>query len=128
MSIGELAIRLEKQWVTRDRLIQQISRPEQSRFSGAAKGRQKKIVGTRVKIGRGYVVCGGLLNRILFAWRKPGLQVATKRHCDVALDREHIDKLPVLGRRPDLPVGPRIDQPAVVTHALASALERPVNR
>ena len=73
MSLGELAIRLEKRWVMRYGLIQQIARLQQIRPSGTAKAGQKKIVGASVKIEGGDVARWGLLNRILFAWRKPGL-------------------------------------------------------
>src|SRR6266480_167453 len=122
MSIGELAIRLEKRWVTRDSLLQQISRREQSRFRSTAKAGQKKIVGASVKIEGRDVVRWGLLNRILFTWRKPSLQLASNRHRDLTLNRKYIGKVAVISLRPELPVGSRIDQLRIDTYAIGSAL------
>ena len=57
MSVGELAIRLEKRWVTRDSLVQQIGRLEQvcssALLPNSVKERssasQVKIVGHKIR-------------------------------------------------------------------------------
>ena len=70
MSVGELAVRLEKRWVTRDGLVQQISCLQQFRSRGTTKACQKKIFGLRVKIEGGDVGRRGTFDCALFMWRK----------------------------------------------------------
>ena len=50
MSVGELAIGLEKRGITRDSLVQQIGGLEQVRHRPTAKQRQKKVSRPEVKI------------------------------------------------------------------------------
>src|SRR6266516_6655898 len=57
---SELAIRLEKRWVMRDSLVQQIDRLQQIRFRATVTGTgkahsQKKIFGVAVEIERGEI-------------------------------------------------------------------------
>ena len=66
MSVGELAIRPEKRWITCDGLVQQIGRLHQIRFHGTAKAYQEKIFGARVEIEGGDVPRRGPFDCILF--------------------------------------------------------------
>src|SRR6266700_4178759 len=75
MNASQLAVRLEKRWVTRDSLVQQISCLQQIHFGATAKARQKKILGARVQIERSDVTCWRTLDRVLFPWRKLDLEL-----------------------------------------------------
>ena len=100
MSVGELAVRLEKRWVTRDGLVQQISCLQQFRSRGTAKACQKKVFGLRVKVKGGDVGRRGMFNCVLFTRRKPGLKLLGNRLCDFTLNREHIRKIAVVSLPP----------------------------
>src|ERR1700746_498532 len=109
MSVGELAIRPEKRWITRDSLVQQIGRLEQIRFHGTAKAYQKKIFGARVEIEGCDVARRGAFDCVLFTWRKLGLKLLGNRLCDFTLNCEHIRKIAIISLPPYLSVGARID-------------------
>src|SRR5437667_11733467 len=100
MSVSELAVRLEKRWVTRYGLVQQISCLQQFRSRGTAKACQKKIFGLRVKIEGGDVGRRGMFDCILFTWRKLRLKLLCNRLCDFALNRDHIRKIAVISLPP----------------------------
>src|SRR5205814_2086867 len=105
MSVGELAIRIKKRWITRHSLVQQIDRLEAIRFPPGAY-RQKNIFGARVKIERADVTrrtvhfqSGHLRevshNLVLDAIGEKGVllflgQIAERKHCNAGLRRCHI--------------------------------------
>ena len=122
MSVSELAVRLEKRWVTRYGLVQQISCLQQFRSRGTAKACQKKIFGLRVKIEGGDVGRRRTFDCVLFAWREFRLKLVGNRLCNLTLNREYVRKIAVIGLRPDLPVGSRIDELRIDPHAVASTL------
>src|SRR4029453_16802960 len=88
MSVGELAIRPEKRWITCDGVVQQIGRLHQIRFHGTAKAYQEKIFGARVEIEGGDVPRRGPFDRVLFPWRKLGLKLLGNPPRDFTLNRE----------------------------------------
>src|SRR5207249_280429 len=108
MSVGELAIRIEKRWITRDSLVQQIDRLEGIRFPDRRRP-QKNIFGARVEIERADVARRRTLDCVLFTRRKFGLQLIRNRLRDLALNREHVRKIAVIGLSPYVPVRARID-------------------
>src|SRR5437588_12817861 len=89
MSAGKLAMGIEKRWITRDSLGEQIARLEVIRFLGA-----------RVKIERADVGRRGTFDGVLFAWRKVGLQLFGNRLRDLALNREHVRQIAVISLPP----------------------------
>src|SRR5207247_8460481 len=95
MSVGELTIRIEKRWITRHSLVQQIDRLEAIRFLPGAY-RQKNIFGARVKIERADVARRRTLDCLLFTRRKFGLQLVRDRLRDLALDGEHVREIAVI--------------------------------
>src|SRR6058998_3216930 len=99
MSVGELAIRIEKGWITRDSLIQQIDHPEGIRFLDRA-WRQKNIFGARVEIERADVARWRTLDCVLFTRRKFSLQLISNRLRDLALDGEHVRQIAVISLPP----------------------------
>src|SRR6266567_1676221 len=124
MRLCQPAIGLEKRWVTRDSLGQQIDGLQVIRFPCTAPGRsQKKIFGARVEIEGGDVVCRGTFDCAFFAWRKFCLQLVGDRLCDLTLNGEHVGEIAIVRLRPEVSVGTRIDQLRVDTHAIARALD-----
>src|SRR4029077_1799775 len=68
MNPGQLAIRLEKRWVPRDTLVQQISRVPQILFPTIAIGRrQQKVFRAAVEIESGEIGGWWLLNGVFFS-------------------------------------------------------------
>src|SRR5690242_10297253 len=90
ISIGELAIRLEKRWVTRNGLVQQIGRLKQSRYRQPAEGCCQKIFGSRVEIESVDVGCWLEFDGALFLWRKLCLQLVGDCFCDLVLGGKHV--------------------------------------
>src|SRR2546430_10163718 len=88
MNTGELEISIEKRWITRDSLVQQIDCLELFVF------RQKNF-GARVKIERADVGRRGTFDGVLFAWRKFCLQLICDCFCDLALNGEHVRQVAV---------------------------------
>src|SRR6266550_7839360 len=99
MSEGELAIRIEKRWIARDSLVQQIHRLEAIRFPPEA-CRQKNIFGTRVEIERADVPRRVTFDGVLFTRRKFRLQLIGNRLCDLTLNREHVRQIAVISLGP----------------------------
>src|SRR5712692_4376660 len=103
MSVSEFAICLEKRWIMRDSLVQQISRLQKIRQSTrdtAKNGLQKKIVGASVEIERGDVARRGAFDCVLFARRKFGLQLVGDRLGDLTLNGEHVREIAIISLPP----------------------------
>src|SRR6266849_4912389 len=96
MSVGELAICLEKRWIMRDSLVQQIDRLQKIGSRITAKDRcKKKIIGARVEIERADITRRGALDGALFGWGKFCLQLVGDRLCDLALNSEYVGKIAI---------------------------------
>src|SRR5439155_21043660 len=121
MSVGELTIRIEKRWITRDRLVQQIDRLEAIRFPPGAY-RQKNIFGARVEIERADVARWRTLDCVLFTRRKFSLQLISNRLRDLALNRKHVRQIAVISLPPQVPVRARINQLRVDAYPITGAL------
>src|SRR4029077_13292433 len=93
----------------------------------AAKTYQKKIFGSRVEIEGGNVGRRRAFDCDLFTWRKLGLKLLGNRLRDFTLDREDIGQIAVVGFRPEMRFGPRVDQLRVDAHAIARALNASFN-
>src|SRR6266480_810106 len=99
MSPGELAVRIDKRWVSRNGLVQQIDRLQQI-LSLSAGRPQKKILGARVEIECADVARRRAFDGVLFSWRELRLQLIGNCLCDLALNCEHIREIAVVGLRP----------------------------
>src|SRR4030095_2875013 len=88
MSVGKLAIRIEKRRITRDSPVQQIDCLELFRCPGRV--RVQKNFGARVEIERADVARRRTFDGVLFAWRKLCLQLFGNRLRDLALNRKHV--------------------------------------
>src|SRR6266571_3729656 len=107
MSEGELAIRIEKRWITRDSLVQQIDRLE-----GFPPGayRQKNSFGARVKV-EGCEVGGWLaLDGQFLRSRHFGVKLLSDFLRDLALDCEYVIQVTIVFFGPDVRVRARVDQ------------------
>src|SRR4029077_8328697 len=119
MRISESAICPQERRVTRHSLVQQIHCLQEFCSRGTAKTRQKKVSGARIKIESGDIACRGAFDFALFIWREFCMKLTGNRHCDLALNCEHVRKIPVIALSPQLPVVARIDQVRVEAHAVA---------
>src|SRR6266851_643948 len=119
---GELAIRIEKRWISCDSLIQQIDRGQQNCLATFNACPQKKIFGAGVEIERGDVARWGTFNRLLFSWRKFYLQLFRNRLCDVALNGECVRELTIVSLPPEMPAVVRIDQLRVHAYTIGGPL------
>src|SRR6266481_3565907 len=99
MSEGELAIGIEKRWITRNSLGQQIDRLEGIRFPDRACP-QQNIFGARVEIERADVARRGKFDGVLFPRRKLCLQLVGDRLCDLTLNGEHVRQVAVISLSP----------------------------
>src|SRR6266536_1544061 len=99
MSEGELAIGIEKGWITRDSLVQQIDRLEGIRFPDRRRP-QHNIFGARVEIERADIARRVTFDGVLFTWRKFCLQLISNRLCDLALNGEHVRQIAVISLGP----------------------------
>src|ERR1700756_5272131 len=88
MSVGKLAICLEKRWILRDSPVKQIDCLEVFHFLGRL--RVQENFGTRVKIERADIARRRTFDCLFFAWRKFGLQLIGNRLRDLALNGEYI--------------------------------------
>src|SRR6266516_6139415 len=95
MSVGELTIRIEKRWITRHSLVQQIDRLEAIRFPPGAY-RRKNIFGARVEIERADVARRVTFDCVLFTRRKFSLQLVGNSLCDLTLNGEHVRQIAVI--------------------------------
>src|SRR4029453_12715800 len=86
MRVSELALGIEKRWITRDSPVKQIDCLELLRCPG--RRRLEKNFGARVKIKRADVGRRRTIDGVLFAWRKVGLQLFSNRLCDLRLNGE----------------------------------------
>ena len=78
--------------------------------------------GVRIKIVRGDVRCGLLLDRCFFARRDFGLKLRDNLPGHLAFDCEYIGNIAIITVGPKVAVRPRIDQLSVDTHPAASTL------
>src|SRR5439155_14365227 len=108
MSVGELTIRIEKRWITRHSLVQQIDRLEGIRFRDRACP-QQNIFGARVEIERADVARRRTLDCVLFTRRKFCLQLISDCFCNLALNSEYVREIAVISLSPYVPVRARIN-------------------
>src|SRR6202162_4934724 len=124
VSVGQLAVSLEKREVACDSLIQEVSRFKQIGFTVGAEARRKQeSLGAAVEseggdIGRRPLLDGGLLTR-----RKFGLELIRDRFCDLALNGEHVVEWTIVNLRPHMRVGAGIDQLRVHAHFAGGTLD-----
>src|SRR5439155_25639297 len=87
MSPGELTVPLEKRWVSRDSLVQQISRLQQLLLpTNATARRQKKIFGASVEIEAGEIGGWWSLDREFFSECDLCVKLLSDLLRDLALD------------------------------------------
>ena len=114
MSVGELAIGIEKRWIARDSLVQQIDCLQKS--SSAAIAGQKKIFGARVKIESDDIAGWRALNGQSFRAARFWREAARQSFCAISLwiaNTSFKSRSYCLG--PDVRVGARVDQLRVET-------------
>src|SRR5215813_2886945 len=99
MSEGEVVIRIEKRWIARHRLIQQIDCLEVIRRPAC---RQKNIFGSRVEIEGGEIARRPPLNRQFFSSRDFGAKLLSDFLRNLTLDGEQIVQIAIVLFGPDV--------------------------
>src|SRR5712664_529398 len=91
MSVGELAIRSKKGWITGDYLVEQIRGLQQFRFGITAKARhQQKIFRARVQIEGGQIGSLWAFDGQFFSDRDFGVELFGNFLRDLTLDNEQV--------------------------------------
>src|SRR5207302_9358944 len=111
MSRGEPAVRLEKRWIARHSLVQQVDclQPSRSRVA-TERRRQKQIAAARVKIERGKVGGWLALNGQFLSRCDFGVQPFCDSLRNLALDRKQVIRIALELFGPDVRVRARVDQ------------------
>src|SRR4029077_16002229 len=96
MRISESAICPQERRVTRHSLVQQIHCLQEFCSRGTAKTCQKKVSGARIKIESGAIAFRVEFDFVLFIWQEFGMKLIGNRHCNFALNCEHVRNVPVI--------------------------------
>src|SRR5262249_23669603 len=109
---GELAIRLEKSWVMRNGLIQQIYSGQRIRllFWKVKAECQKKILSAAIKMESGKISSWWALNGQFLSMRDFDVKLLCNLFCDFALDGKDVFQVAIVFLGPDMRIGARIDQ------------------
>src|SRR5437016_2352197 len=110
MSPGELTIRIEKRWITRHSLVQQVDYLHQIRYLAAKRCPQKNIIGSGIKIKSNEIAGRPALNGRFLSGRDFGVKLLSDFLRNLALDRKQVVQIAIVLFRPDVRVGARVDQ------------------
>src|SRR5947209_215323 len=132
MCIDKLAMSLEKRWIARHRLGQQVSRLQQHLPMGGGVGDGKiQCLSVTIKVESYQVDRWGLLDYRFFTRRKFGLKCIGDGFGDLALNSKDVRQITIIGVRPDVSIVAGIDQlgvdPHLTTGALHAAFDEVVN-
>ena len=129
MSIEQLTIGLEKCRVTLNCLVKKLNRlPQVLLKSRAETCREEKSLGPGVKVEGGQVGGGRFFDRRFLVRRKLGLQLIGDGFGNLALDGKDIGQIAIISLRPEMRVGPRIDQLRVHPHLFAARCTLPSSK
>src|SRR5262249_6792122 len=124
MRSGELTVRQEECWVSRDGLVQQISYLQQVPFPAVCNRRpQRKIFGARVEIECRKVVGRWPLDRLFFRRGDFGVKLACNGLCNLTLNCKQVRHIAIVGLRPHVCVSVRFDQLRVNPEPIADSLD-----
>src|SRR5437667_7721657 len=110
MSPGELTIRIEKRWIARHSLVQQIDYPQEIRHPAAKCCPRKNVIGERVEIESHEIAGRPALNGRFLSGRNFGVKLLSDFLRNLALDRKQVVQIAIVLFRPDVSVRARVDQ------------------
>src|SRR5205809_5737179 len=109
MSPGELTIRIEKRWITRHSLVQQVDYLHQILYLAAKRCPQKNIIGSGIKIKSNEIAGRPALNGRFLSGRDFGVKLLSDFLRNLALDRKQVVQIAIVLFRPDESVSDRFD-------------------
>src|SRR6184192_3458120 len=110
MSPGELTIRIEKRWIARNGLVQQIDCLTEIRHPAAKGCPRKHMTGARIEIESDEIAGRPALNRQSLSSRDFGAKPLSDFLRNLALDRKQVVQIAIVLFRPDVSVRARVDQ------------------
>src|SRR5437762_5941843 len=110
MSPGELTIRIEKRWIARHGLVQQIDCLTEIRHPAAKGCSRKHMTGARIEIEGNEIAGRPALNRQSLSSRDFGAKPLSDFLRNLALDRKQVVQIAIVLLRPDVGVRARVDQ------------------
>src|SRR5437763_17091805 len=110
MSPGELTIRIEKRWIARHSLVQQIDCLTEIRHPAAKGCSRKHMTGARIESESDEIAGRPALNRQSLSSRDFGVKLLSDFLRNLALDGEQIVQIAIVLFRPDVRVRARVDQ------------------
>ena|SRR2546421_9832287 len=112
MRAGQLTKRKNESWIVADCLIQEVQFAFSSFGPTATDGTRPislNLQRLEVQVVGNHVSCRLLVHGRFFFRRESGLKLIGNSFGDLALDRENVGKVPVVGLRPKVRVGAGID-------------------
>src|SRR5436309_14260637 len=110
MSPGELTIRIEKRWITRHSLVQQVDYLHQIRYLATKGCPRKHMTGARIEIESDEIAGRPALNGRFLSGRDFGVKLLSDFLRNLALDRKQVVQIAIVLFRPDVSVRARVDQ------------------
>src|SRR6266566_6557684 len=110
MSPGELTIRIEKRWIARHGLVQQIDCVTEIRHPATKGCPRKHMTGARIEIESDKIAGRPALNRQSLSSRDFGAKLLSDFLRNLALDRKQVVQIAIVLFRPDVSVRARVDQ------------------
>src|SRR5438105_1753660 len=110
MSPGELTIRIEKRWIARHGLVQQIDCLTEIRHPAAKGCPRKRMTGARIEIESDEIAGRPALNRQFLSSRDFGAKPLSDFLRNLALDRKQVIQIAIVLFRPDVRVRAGVDQ------------------
>src|SRR5437762_59020 len=110
MSPGELTIRIEKRWIARHGLVQQIDCLTEIRHPAAKGCPRKHMTGARIEIESDEIAGRPAVNRQSLSSRDFGAKPLSDFLRNLALDGEQIVQIAIVLFGPDMSVRARVDQ------------------
>src|SRR2546430_14614624 len=86
------------------------------------RGVGEEFLGTQIAVVRDKICCRRFFDRRLLAKGNFGLKLVGDGLGNFALDREHVVERPIIMLRPEMRIGPGVDQLGVYTNAVGRAL------
>src|SRR5438128_1894185 len=124
MRIGEPTMSEEKCRVAREGLVKKLHRFKEilSQARGANIALVEEFFCSKETVVGSYVRGGALADRTLFLWRELGLKLVGDFLGNLALNRENIGKIAIIGLRPKMRIGAGVNELRHYSDAVSRAL------
>src|SRR6266513_3866573 len=109
MSPGELTIRIEKRWIARHGLVQQIDCLTEIRHPAAKGCLREHMTGARIEIESDEIAGRPALNRQFLSRGDFSVKLLSDFLRNLALDRKQVVQIAIVLFDPDVGISPRVD-------------------